>query len=373
MGKEDHSLFLRRKLLGMAGIALTAAAIKAVIPNHSPITPESSAQISGCLIDHKLVTRNLCPEAFESSLANVASNQSPETSIPTTETLKIIQQQSQKTFMPVSTTSPEPQATSAPQPAESPTPVLQLPQAQAKENKEVSFECSVLYYHEISPAQFKADLMNLISKGYKPLTLERYVAILKGEENIPSYPTFLVTFDDGLKSQLKAIPVIEEIQKQTGDFVPLTIFSIMKFGGMDDKTIAQMVNHKPLNGEPYWGDAPSFYDGDHKYLSAIDLVNLVKKDWISVQPHTTDHVNLTKSSEKETQNQILPAEIRTDQIYEAAGKKRTVRAFAYPFGAYNLKIENFLASIGIDVAFTTEGRTTQTFSRREMLPRIRKS
>lgn len=258
----------------------------------------------------------------------------------------------------------------APKPTENPTPTLQ---PQVKESKEVSFESSVLYYHEISPVQLRSDLMNLISKGYKSLSLERYAAILRGEESVPQYPTFLVTFDDGLKSQLKAIPVIEEIKKQTGDQVFLTFFSIMKFGGMDDKTIAQMVNHKPVNGEPYWGNTPSFFDGTHEYLTALDLVTLQKREEISVQPHSMDHFNYTKLSEEELRNQVLPSEIRANQVWEAAGKKRTVKATAYPLGAYNTAVANLLARFGIELAFTTEGRTLQNSSKRETEPRIRKS
>lgn len=278
--------------------------------------------------------------------------------------------ESQKPVVPVPAPSLEPQIAPVPQSTESPIPTLQ---PQTKENKEVSFESSVLYYHEISPVQFKSDLMGLIGKGYKSLSLERYAAILKGEESVPNYPTFLVTFDDGLKSQLKAIPVIEEIKKQTGDQVFLTIFSIMKFGGMDDKTIAQMVNHKPLPGQPYWGDTPSFWDGTHEYLTALDLVTLQKREGISVQPHSMDHFNFTKLSEEELRNQVIPAEIRANQIHEAAGKKRTVKATAYPLGAYNTAVANFLASIGIEFAFTTEGRTLQNSSKRGTEPRIRKS
>lgn len=373
MGVERSGLYKRRAVLRSFGAILATTAFALGVPASAILEP--STQISGCLIDHRLVTRNFCQPAAESNLSNITSTQLPEISTLVTEPLKIVGQESQKPIIPAPTPSIEPQIAPAPKPAESPTPALQ---PQAKENKEVSFECSVLYYHEISPTQFKADLMGLIGKGYKPLSLDEYAAILKGEKNVPSYPTFLVTFDDGLKSQLKAIPVIEEIQKQTGVLVPLTIFSIMKFGGMDDKTIAQMINHKPLPGQPYWGDTPSFFDGDpknggHNYLSALELVTLAGKEWISVQPHTMDHANLTKLPEKEIRSQILPAEIRSDQINEAAGKKRTVRATAYPYGAYNTTVANFLASIGIYVVFTTEQKTLQNSLRREMLPRIRKS
>lgn len=367
----ENKSFRRVSSLILAGVALNVS----IQENLSRIVPPSPSALVSNLVVPAQPSEGLIHSTSGSSILSIQEQQNHL--VPRRLIIKEPQQveqskvlESQKPVVSIPAPSLEPQIAPAPQPTESPTPTLQ---PQAKESKEVSFESSVLYYHEISPNQFKADLMGLISKGYKSLSLERYVAILKGEESVPEYPTFLVTFDDGLKSQLKAIPVIEEIQKQTGNPIFLTIFSIMKFGGMDDKTIAQMVNHKPLNGESYWGDTPSFFDGTHEYLTALELVTLQKREEISVQPHTMDHFNLTKLSEEQIRSQVIPSEIRANQINEAAGKKRKVRAFAYPLGAYNAAVANFLASIGIEVAFTTEGRTLQNSSKRETEPRIRKS
>lgn len=340
------------------------------------------------------LSRTVSPPVIESNLVNISSPHLPEILIYSTSgplilsvqeqqnhlvPKKLIIEEPQQTEQPkvlesqklvVSTPTPslEPQITPTPKPTESPTPTSQ---PQVKENKEVSFECQVLYYHEIlSPVKFKVDLINLISKGYKPLSLERYTAILKGEEAVPSYPTFLVTFDDGFSSQLNALPKIDEIQKETGIFVPITFFVMMEFDEFGDKTVDELGDKTLKTIVEIPDNMPSFRNGANDYLTKKQISKLIA-DGINVQSQGMFHSHLPKLTKKGMQLDIFDAEKRLNQFYELAGKKRTVKAFVYPFGEFNLEAENYLTSIGIDVAFTTEGRTIQNFSRRKIEPRIR--
>lgn len=230
------------------------------------------------------------------------------------------------------------------------------------EKKEVSFSSSVLYYHEVKTRRLYSDVMDLVSRGFQPLSLDDFTAIINDKADPPSDSTFLITLDDGLLSQFtQGLPAIDAIEKETGIFVPLTFFTIMGFLGLGDKTLDEMPD-----------DTPAFEDRYHRYMTKAQLIELLNLGH-NVQNHTVLHPNLTKLNSEDMSNEIKWGDSRTDEVWKAAGIKRKSKAFAYPFGALGRREQGYLTNMGYDVAFSTFATTDQNSSRRLRLGRLRKT
>jgi len=236
------------------------------------------------------------------------------------------------------------------------------PQPPSKEQKEVSFTSSVLYYHEVTRGRITSDIIDLIKRGFQPLSLDTFIGTLNGEVDISSDPTFLVTCDDSLLSQYtEVLPAIEAIKRETGIFVPLTFFSIMRFEDLGYKTIDEMPN-----------DTPAFNDGTHRYMTKAHLIDILQQGHY-VQNHTVHHTNLTRLTDEELKNEVRYGELRADELWKAAGLNRKGKAFAYPYGAFGRREQDYLASFGYDVAFSTAPTTNHNLSQRHRLGRLRRT
>ncbi|MEK7617315.1 MAG: polysaccharide deacetylase family protein [Patescibacteria group bacterium] len=212
------------------------------------------------------------------------------------------------------------------------------------QEREVRLISSVLTYHEVNAAKMTSDVVSLIRRGYQPLSLDTFVGALRGEVEIPQgLPTFLVTCDDGLFSQYtQGLQAVDTIERQTGYFVPLTLFTMTRFEGL------------PIT-EDLPDEVPSFNDGRHRYMNKGQLVDMLRKGHY-LQNHTADHMSVTQLPEDRLRDQIEVSEGKIDLLWELAERERTVKAFAYPNGRYAGR-EGFIQDAGFDVAFTTAGIT----------------
>ena len=229
------------------------------------------------------------------------------------------------------------------------------------QNSEVRMNTSVLFYHEVSEVAMTNDILGLINSGAEPISLENLNLALKGEIEVPAPRTFMVTCDDGLRSQYTAgLKAVDRAQTLTDKFVPVTFFVMTRF-----------------NGQPITEDMPdsvaSFNDGDpkHIYMNKGQLVDLIQQGHY-VENHTSNHVNIVSLSSDQLSREVELAEEKLDDLWSLAGIERGVRGFAYPYGGYSGKAE-YIESVGIDIAFSTENVNLLSSNRRFMLGRVRKS
>lgn len=236
----------------------------------------------------------------------------------------------------------------------------QVAEAVLKEWEPV-FTSSVLMYHEISPQRLKTDLMNLLEQGAVPISLESLAGILNNEVEIPENPTFLVTCDDGLASQYyEGARVVDNVAGETGIFIPLNLFVMTKFEDL------------PLSVEEIPDQTPSFNDGAHRYMTKVQLVEMIKMGH-HVGNHTVNHSYLTRLSLGARNAEVEVGEERVQKLWDLAGTIRTVKSFAYPFGVFNSAVISYLADLGYDLAFSKLPKTHYIPSDRLILGRIRKS
>jgi hypothetical protein len=105
-------------------------------------------------------------------------------------------------------------------------------------------ECPILTYHEVpNRARFGQQLAQRLQNGYQPISLDQIYRLLMGED-VPLWGRpFVITFDDGLRSQrTNALPVLLDWQ------VP-AVFAVMP-DWRGDRVHAYMTNEWFM---PLWG------------------------------------------------------------------------------------------------------------------------
>lgn len=166
----------------------------------------------------------------------------------------------------------------------SPEPVVNFLQEIAR--REVRLNTTVLYYHVVNAVTLTSHAISLIRRGVEPISLEDFANNLRGDaEDFRDKPTFMVTLDDGYYSQYdEVLQAVNNIERLTGRFVPVTFFIMPRF-----------------NGEPVTEDLEdsktSFNDGsrNHSYMDKGQIVDLIRLGH-DIQNHTADHIPLTSVS-----------------------------------------------------------------------------
>lgn len=230
-----------------------------------------------------------------------------------------------------------------------------------REEAEPMLNSSFLLYHEVSYYHLKNTLLGLIGQGYQPISLETLIRCLDSKQKVPQgLPTFLVTFDDGRLSQYEqGLKALEEVENETGWFVPSLFFVMTKFEDL------------PLPIEAIPEETPCYNDGIHQYLTKGQLIELIKRGhW--VDNHTVNHPNLLNPnlSELARNADIIEGQRRIQTLWKIAGRKKTYEAFAYPFGQFR-GLEDLIKSTGYHVAFSTQPTTEHSVLTRYSLGRVR--
>jgi peptidoglycan/xylan/chitin deacetylase (PgdA/CDA1 family) len=201
------------------------------------------------------------------------------------------------------------------------------------------FSCEVLNYHGVSANSMVNDALARIRGGLVPISLDEFVEGINGEREMPNGGTFMVTCDDGYRSQFtEGRRAVDTVAQRTGVFTPLTCFIMPRFMG------------KPVD-ENLDGDTPSFNDGVHSYMTLEQILTMISEGH-SIQNHTADHIPVTAISGDRLSQQLEVAEEKIDAIWNLAEVERKYRAIAYPNGAY-VGREQVIEEKGFDVAFTT--------------------
>jgi peptidoglycan/xylan/chitin deacetylase (PgdA/CDA1 family) len=204
--------------------------------------------------------------------------------------------------------------------------ILHFPARAAAQQAVVRVECPILTYHEVaSRATFGRQIARYLDGGYQPISVAQLGRILGGED-VPLWgKPFVITFDDGLKSQKdNALPFLVERQ------VP-AVFAVM-----------------------------ADWQGDrrHSYMSNDDFRRLVGDYGLEVISHTFHHTNLVRERTRNLgswQAQIVGSRYRLEEI---VGNGYQVEAFCFPFGAYDGPTLDLVGQ-HYGLALSTRAGTTQ--------------
>ena len=190
-------------------------------------------------------------------------------------------------------------APEAPVESPSPPPAAQIPwqppyryEPPPPENSKI---LPILMYHRATvPAVFEAQLVGMLTAGYRPLSLHNALKGLLGEEELPHLPIVL-TFDDGWEIQYDAVfPVLKQYK------VPATFFVM-----------------------------PGFHELQEGYMDWDKIIE-ISDFGMEVESHTINHADLPRLARTDWGAVLAEVVISKQLLEERLGK--TLRYFDYPLG-----------------------------------------
>lgn len=177
----------------------------------------------------------------------------------------------------------------------------------------------------ITDAQFKTQMAILKEMDYRTITPNELDNYLEGRINL-SVNSILITFDDGLKSNLLyAYPVLKENGFKATNFI-----------------IANRVKEEPT---PFNPDSLQF-------LSKPELKQI--EDVFNYEGHTYGMHNLTMINGKNVPDLLSKTYEEIDADFNAAENNFSPSHFAYPFGMYDNKAIEALKKYQYKTAYTTK-------------------
>jgi peptidoglycan/xylan/chitin deacetylase (PgdA/CDA1 family) len=202
----------------------------------------------------------------------------------------------------------------------------------------------ILMYHRVSaapppsqrpltvrPVDFARQMRWLKQHGYRTITQrELYDALFLGKRLGPK--PILITFDDGYSDVFhEALPVLKRL---------------------DMRATAYVISGRTLRS-------------DTVFLT-WHLLRALERDGFEIGSHTITHRDLTSLSD----NEVLRELVQSRRAFERR-LGHPVQWLAYPFGAYDSRIERLARRAGYVLAVTTEQGVVQSASRPLALRRLR--
>jgi len=180
----------------------------------------------------------------------------------------------------------------------------------------------------ISPQQFSSELAYLQRARYHTITADRLVSFFHGRASLPSRPVML-TFDDGYVDVYHAVYSLLRERHMTA------IFFIV----------------------------PGFL-GRQRYMNAAQVRDMADHG-MDIEAHTMTHPDLTTLPYRSALR-----EIKISREFLQRLIRHSVRAFAYPYGAYNRSTLQAVAASQFEVAFSTRAGWIQSSEAALTLPRV---
>lgn len=209
-----------------------------------------------------------------------------------------------------------------------------------------------LYFHNPTSEAFGKIVLWLIKHNYSFISSETLLSYIRGEIKLVEKSVY-ISFDDGWRSNIELLPIIEKYN------IPVTVF----------------VASEPLCVGNYWWEFVNVYGGDTKVqefktyseerfldeLSQIkskvklerssmtteDLRMISKHILIDIQAHTHSHPILTALSEES-----LDFELKYSQEIIASLTDGKIDKFSYPNGSYTQREKEFVQKY-YECAFST--------------------
>lgn len=250
-------------------------------------------------------------------------------------------------------------------------------------------------YKHIDAQKFEQSLQYLV-KNYTILALNDFLDWkLRRKKDLPKN-SVIITFDDGYKNMYTtAYPILKKYKVPATIFLPTEYIDKKKVAWYD--LVTYCIAHTTLKKITFLGKEYSLTSESKKKEAIFELKVKVKdlfpldrqralkelilrtkvdpkkctdenflfltwqeckemeKGSISFEPHSVTHPVLTELSKQE----ILKEMTESKRCIEKHLKKKC-RAFAYPFGEYDITTLNALRKVGYDAGLTTQyGKNTQ--------------
>lgn len=191
----------------------------------------------------------------------------------------------------------------------------------------------IIIYHD-TPSDFEKQLQYLVAHGYTSIDLDQLAAALTGQGTLPAKPV-LLTFDDGLASQMTAFDILKKYNFKA-------TFYIID-GGPGSGYHIGANRHLP---DP---------QGGNNYLTWDQIRQIDANPLMTIASHTVDHLNLAVQSPEIQRFEIFDGK---RQLEDQLG--HPVRHFAYPYGSYTATTIALVKEAGFVTATSTLPGTVHT-------------
>lgn len=212
-----------------------------------------------------------------------------------------------------------------------------------------------LYFHDPSPKVFEDVIKWCISHKYRFLDLDELYHIMIDRRRPVVERVAFISFDDGWRSNLELLPIIEKYK------VPITIFVTTEpvvsgnywweyaRAAYSRKDVERM---KKLPYNIFRDKVSSLVKTRRLQRSSIDeteLKILVLHPLVSIQSHTVTHPILINCDDE-----TLERELRNSKKYLEDVSHNEIMAFSYPNGDVGEREVSAVKRAGYKLAFTTK-------------------
>ncbi len=183
----------------------------------------------------------------------------------------------------------------------------------------------------VSTTQFERQILYLINKGWRSLTLSEYFEIYNLDQKKPDR-VFVVTFDDGYRDNYYyAFPTLKKYNLKA------TIFLVT--GLLNEPKTLQF--DKNINNNITEMD----------YSITLEQMREMANYGIEFSSHTVTHPRLDTIGLAEAEEEIYQSKRILEQYLN-----RQVKTFCYPYGAFNDDVISLVAKSGYQCAVVTPTR-----------------
>lgn len=192
---------------------------------------------------------------------------------------------------------------------------------------------TALNYFDVTTEDFAAQLDRLKADGYKTLSMEEFVAIVKEGRRFPK-KSVLITFDDGYRGIYeRALP---ELIKRG---MKATFFIIT--------------------------DALDAQDDEYPYITRDELKKMSECPLVSIGSHTRSHAHLEQIDSEQKKEEITASRELLERL---TGRK--IEALAFPYGGYDKSVIEAVRAAGYEVSFAVQDRGLLHEEAKYSIPRI---
>lgn len=217
-----------------------------------------------------------------------------------------------------------------------------------------------IYFHDPNTKLFEQIVLWLKKNKYRVIDINECYDILSNKRDIKEKVAYL-SFDDGWKSNLKLIPIIERHN------VPITIFVAtepIESGNYwwefadASKENGKKLAMKKMEEKTFYQELSQIKAKNKLLRSSItenELIEISNHPLISIQSHTVNHPILINISQK-----TLDKELIESKKYLEDKTKKDVFAFSYPNGDFGDREVKAVEKAGYRIAFTTKPSVIDT-------------
>ena len=190
----------------------------------------------------------------------------------------------------------------------------------------------------ISPEAFAADLDTLLYSGYHIISMNQFVAFLKGAA-VPANAV-MITFDDGFEGVYRyAYPLLKQQN------IPATVFLIADYIGKKTGFLTwPQIREMSASG--------LFTIGAHTFNAHYSVPTSPKTSAPATIGRIYNLKTHRKETDKEYRDRILADSFCAQQVFNRELGHDTPY-FAYPYGAYTVELDQILRIAGYKYFFTT--------------------